>query len=151
MATGIRLTKRIKTWITCIGLGVWVSGSAWLLFHYCLTPRDASGLPGDPAQPWALKVHGAFAFFAVWIGGLMWGVHVVKAWHVRRHRWSGGALIGALLWLMVSGYLLYYVGDDRYREIISLTHWILGLLLPLAYLTHRLVKKTPRPPRAGHR
>jgi hypothetical protein len=47
--------------------------------------------------------------------------------------------------LILSGYFLYYVGDDRSRQIISKTHWILGLLLPLAYLIHRLAKKIPRP------
>jgi uncharacterized BrkB/YihY/UPF0761 family membrane protein len=99
----------------------------------------------NPAEPWWLKVHGAFGFLAVWSGGLMWGLHVVKAWRRRRHRWSGGTLIGALLLLIASGYFLYYVGDDAARQAISKLHWILGLLLPLAYLVHRLAKKTARP------
>jgi len=149
--TGIRLTNRIKTWINGIGVGVWISGGAWLLVHYWLNPQDATSLSVSPAEPWWLKVHGAFAFLAVWNGGLLWGVHIVKAWHRRQHRWSGGALIGATLLLMVSGYLLYYVGDERSRQFISKTHWILGLLLPLAYLTHRLAKKIPRPQRGTRR
>jgi hypothetical protein len=83
--TGIRLTNRTKTWINCIGLGVWISGAAWLLVHYSLNRQDALSI--SPAEPWSPKVHGAFAFLAVW---------------------SGGALIGGLLLLIVSGYFLYY-------------------------------------------
>jgi hypothetical protein len=149
--TGIRLTKRIKTWINGIGLGVWISGAVWLLVHYWLNPQDAASLSVSPAEPWSLKVHGAFAFLAVWTGGLMWGLHIVKAWRRRQHRWSGGTLIGALLLLIVSGYFLYYVGDERSRQILSLTHWILGLFLPLAYLVHRLAKKTARQQSSAHR
>jgi hypothetical protein len=68
--TRIRLTNRIKTWINCIGLGVWISGAAWLLVHYGLNPQDGNVLSVSPAEPWSLKVHGAFAFLAVWSGGL---------------------------------------------------------------------------------
>ena len=140
----IYLPNRIKTWINCIGLGVWISGAAWLVVHYWLGSQDAVNLQVSPAGPWWLKVHGAFAFLAIWTGGLLWGLHIAKAWHLRRHRWSGGILIGSLLLLVLSGYLLYYVGEESTRQGISLLHWILGLLIPLAYLTHRLAKKLPR-------
>ena len=145
LAMTIRLTHPTKAWINWIGLGVWISGAAWLLVHYGLHPQDPAVLSVNPAEPWWLKVHGAFAFLAVWSGGLIWGLHIVKAWPRRKHRWSGGTLIAALLVLIVSGYFLYYVGDERSRQVISLTHWILGLLLPLAYLIHRLAKKIPLP------
>ena len=140
----IYLPNRIKTWINCIGLGVWISGAAWLVVHYWLGSQDAVNLQVSPAGPWWLKVHGALAFLAIWTGGLLWGLHIAKAWHLRRHRWSGGILIGSLLLLVLSGYLLYYVGEESTRQGISLLHWILGLLIPLAYLTHRLAKKLPR-------
>jgi|HubBroStandDraft_5_1064220.scaffolds.fasta_scaffold245303_1 hypothetical protein len=148
--TGIRLPNRIKTWINGVGLGVWASGAAWLLFHYWLYPQDGADFSVNPAVPWSLKIHGAFGFLAVWTGGLLWGLHIVKAWDRRRHRWSGGTLIGALLLLIVSGYFLYYAGDDRSRQVISKTHWILGLLLPLAYLIHRLAKTIRRPKSSAH-
>ena len=140
----IHLPNRIKAWINYIGLGVWISGAAWLVVHYWLEPQDAMGLQASAAGPWWLKLHGAFAFLAIWTGGLVWGLHVVKAWHRRRHRWSGGILTGLLLLLIVSGYLLYYVAEERARQGTSLLHWILGLLIPIAYLAHRLAKKLPR-------
>jgi hypothetical protein len=143
----IHLAKRTKQWINAVGASVWVSGAGWLGVHYLLAAPNDFGLPGNSAEHWWLKAHGAFAFLALWTGGLLWGVHVVIAWRERRHRWTGSTLFGLFLVLIVSGYLLYYVGDDHLRAIVSATHWILGLLLPLSYLMHRLAKKIRR--RAG--
>jgi hypothetical protein len=142
----IHLTGHAKHWINAVGAGVWISGAGWLWVHYLLPRQDAFGL--NPAEPWWLKAHGAFAFLALWTGGLLWGLHVVKAWHEHRHRWSGGTLFGLLLVLIATGYLLYYAGDERVRGIVSPTHWILGLSLPVIYLLHRTVKKIRR--RAPH-
>jgi hypothetical protein len=138
--TRIHLSNRTKVWINCVGIGVWASGGGWLVVHYFIQPTGASGLENDSWGPWWLKVHGAFAFLAVWCGGLLWGLHVIRAWKTRRHRWSGGTLFAVLLVLIVSGYLLYYVGDDRLRDLISRVHWVLGLVIPLAYLIHRITK-----------
>jgi hypothetical protein len=146
----IHLTKRTKRWINAVGAGTWVSGAGWVGMHFLFGAPNEFGLQSSPAEPWWLKVHGAFAFLTLWTGGLLWGMHVVKAWHERRHRWTGSTLFGLLLILIISGYLLYYVGDDHLRAIVSATHWILGLLLPLIYLMHRIAKKVSRrTPRAS--
>jgi len=97
------------------------------------------------SEVWWLRVHGAFAFLALWTGGLLWGVHVVRAWKRGHHRWSGGALFIVLSILIVTGYLLYYVGNEGARNIISWIHWILGLAIPVAYLIHRIAKQNSRP------
>jgi hypothetical protein len=38
--------------------------------------------------------------------------------------------------LVLSGYLLYYLVDDRWRQWASLAHWGLGLVLPAAFVVH---------------
>ncbi len=141
---GIHLSTRGKLLVNGVGLATWLSGAAWLVEHYLVQSRDAYGLPGNAFEPWWLKLHGAAAFLALWTGGLLWGIHIVKAWHTRHHRWSGGTLSAALLILIITGYLLYYVGDERARGIVSRLHWILGLLIPLPYLVHRLTKRVRR-------
>jgi hypothetical protein len=83
-------------------------------------------------------LHGAFAFAAIWMFGLLWGVHVTAAWPSARRRWSGGGMMGILLWLTVSGYLLYYLGDDTVRSNVAILHWAVGLACPIVYLAHRL-------------
>lgn len=146
----IHLSKRTRLWINSIGLGIWCSGAGWLIVHYLLKSQDAFGR--NPQEPTWLKLHGAFGFLAIWTFGILWGMHIVKAWHRHWHRRSGATLFGVLSALIVSGYLLYYVADDGARQAIALFHWILGLALPLAYLLHRIAKKLhpQKPPLPRH-
>jgi hypothetical protein len=140
----IHLPNKTKLWINFVGFGVWVSGLGWVAVHFLLNTQDPLSLPNSSAEPLWLKLHGAFAFLALWTGGLLWGAHVVKAWNTRRLRLSGSVLFGALLILIATGYLLYYVAGDDARNMISWSHWVLGVALPFAYLAHRLAKKITR-------
>lgn len=132
--------------VNAIGLGVWASGVLWLVFHTFLQVKGEFGLGPHPLEPWWLKLHGAFAFAALWTFGILWGVHVGQGWAQGRRRWSGSVLFGVLLALIVTGYLLYYAGSDEARAAVSIAHWAIGLpILPL-YLAHRLVRRRGRAP-----
>lgn len=133
--------RRIALYVIC--LGVWVSGGLWLLFHYFLAKQGEFGPTANPVEPWWLKLHGAFSFAALWLFGLLWGIHITKLWPHRRSRWSGGGLTGIFALLVVTGYLLYYVADDRARSFISALHWVIGLLSPLVFCWH-LRRRTRR-------
>jgi hypothetical protein len=137
----IHLSGKTKTWINLVGIGVWFTGLGWIIAHFFVKPQDSLGFANSSSEPIWLKVHGAFAFLALWTGGMLWGIHVVKAWGTHRHRWSGSILFAALLILIVSGYLLYYVADDSTRNAVSWSHWVIGIMLPLAYLAHRTAEK----------
>lgn len=136
--------RRRRWYSYVIGIGVWLSGGLWLLFHYFLVKQGEFGLTTNPLEPWWLRLHGAFAFLALWIFGLLWGIHIAKLWPGKRRKWSGSILTGVFLLLIVSGYLLYYVGDDRMRPLISTVHWVIGLISPLFFLWHRLRRRTSR-------
>jgi hypothetical protein len=138
---GIHLEKKTRIWINTIGVAVWATGIAWVMAHFFFKSEDSLGLPVHSSEPLWLKLHGASAFLAVWTGGLMWGLHVVKAWNSGRHRISGASIFGVLVILCVTGYLLYYVADDDARAAVSVIHWVLGCALPLVYLAHRLNRK----------
>jgi hypothetical protein len=137
----IKLSRRRRLWVYAITLGLWASGAAWLVLHYFLRAKGEFGPEINPAEPWALKAHGAFAFATLWLLGLLWGVHVLNGWHADRRRWSGGILLGVMLVLGLTGYLLYYAGDDALRSVISLAHWIIGLGAPAIFLLHRFVRE----------
>ena len=125
-----------------VSLGVWISGGLWLLFHYFLTTQGEFGPQSNALEPWSLKIHGAFAFAATWFFGLLWGTHITVGWHSGRRRSSGAVLTGSISLLVVTGYLLYYVGDDRSRSFISIAHWGVGLICPLLYGVHRIRKRS---------
>lgn len=85
----IHLADKTKLWINFVGVGVWVTGLGWVVVHFILKAEDPRGFPNPSSEPLWLKAHGAFAFLALWTGGLMWGIHVVKAWNTGRHRCNG--------------------------------------------------------------
>jgi hypothetical protein len=127
-----------------VAFGLWASGVVWLLAHYFWIGQGDFGPEISPAEPWALNVHGAFAMLALWFTGLLWGVHVLRGWKMKRGRWSGGIMLAALLLLGVTGYLLYYLGDEVWRAGASLIHWLVGLALLPIFFWHRFGRKSVR-------
>jgi hypothetical protein len=132
------LSPRYRLLINATGLILWASGVGWLAFHYFVRVEGEFGPTQSPAEPWWLKVHGAAAFLTLFTVGLLWGVHVLKGWASAKRRVSGGVLLALLLTLTLSGYLLYYAGNDDLRAAIALAHWIPGLLAPALYIVHRI-------------
>jgi hypothetical protein len=43
-----------------------------------------------------------------------------------------------MLLLTLTGYLLYYAGGEESRAVISITHWLTGLLVPALLTWHVL-------------
>ena len=134
----VRIDRPTRMALLIVGLGAWLSGGLWLLFHFFLTRQGEFGPQASPSEPWWLKLHGAFAFAAIWLFGLVWGVHIRVAWPSSRRRLSGGVLAAVLVWLVLSGYLLYYLGDDTVRSVVSVLHWAIGLACPVLYFLHRV-------------
>lgn len=137
----VRLTLFRRWLIYGVGVGVWTTGIAWLVFHYFFMRQTEFGPAPTPMEPWALAIHAAFGFATVWLAGLLWGIHVTGGWRMRRHRISGATLLTVLGWLILSGYLLYYIGSDHLRSLVSLAHWIVGLTLPVPFFVHWLVRR----------
>lgn len=140
----VRLGRPTRLALYVVSIGVWLTGGLWLLFHFFLVTQGEFGPQTNPLEPWWLRLHGAFAFATVWMFGLLWSVHVTKAWPFSRRRWSGGVLAGTIGWLTLSGYLLYYVGSDSARSAISILHWVIGLAVPLVFLWHRVILRGRR-------
>lgn len=137
----IRLGRPRRLGVYAVALGLWGSGIAWLILRYGFRREGPFGPESHPLEPWALKLHGAFAFAALWAMGLLWAAHIVNGWDAKRRRWSGSALLGLLLFLTVTGYLLYYAGGDDLRAAVSLLHWIAGLGALAVFLLHRFTRE----------
>ena len=110
-----------------IAAGVWLSGVLWLIFHNFLMRRGEFGLMAHPLELWWLRAHGAFAFASLWLLGFLSVAHVAQRWGWKRQRASGAILLALYIWLVITGYLLYYAGGDRFRAAVSYGHWTLGV------------------------
>lgn len=137
----VHLGRPRKLLVYGAGLGLWLSGIAWLLLHYFARRQTEFGPAPHPLEHWSLVLHGAFAFAGLWVFGMLWSAHVSGAWKTRRHRVTGGATFALVTVLILTGFLLYYAGGDESRAWISLAHWALGLGLPAIFLWHRLARK----------
>ena len=137
----MRLRPGRRRLLYAVAAALWASGALWLVAHYFWAGQSEYGPATSPAEPWALRLHGLFAMAALAFLGLLWAVHVVRGWTAGRRRWSGGLLFALSLVLVLTGYLLYYVGDDDLRGWASLAHWSLGLAALPAFLLHRFLPK----------
>lgn len=135
----LRLSERRERWAYAIGLGTWISGALWLLFHHFVS----DDLP-HPMEAWLIRVHTAFAFGALWMCGVVWAAHIQPSWKQQARRRSGIALLVVLLVLVVSAYLLFYLGDEHARAIASVVHWAVGLALPGWLVVHTLSQQQRR-------
>lgn len=140
-----RLTRARRLGLYAVGLGIWLSGALWLLFHYFFERPGRFGVTPHPLEPWWLSLHGAFAFATIWTFGWLWAAHLAKGWATGRKRRSGTLLVATLAWLILSGYLLYYVGHEQARALTALLHWSVGLAFPVPFMGHRFRSHSARP------
>jgi hypothetical protein len=132
-----QLSRERRRMLYAILIGTWASGALWLAFHHFLMRDTPFGPTPNPFEFWSRAAHGAFAFSAVWLFGVLWGAHVREGWRSLRRRWTGSLMFGLFAWLVVSGYLLYYLGNDWLISTTALLHWSVGLAGPLPFLWHR--------------
>jgi hypothetical protein len=84
-----------------------------------------------------IKLHGAAAMASLLVLGALLARHVGTGWVAKANRATGIAMLAALLWLVVSGYLLYYAGDEGLRAYASQTHFWVGLALAGVFALHQ--------------
>lgn len=133
-------SARLAQWqvwlLTVSGTALWLSGAAWLLLHYYGQVEGEFGPETNPLEPWMLRLHGLALIPALLGFGGLFVVHFPKGWKGRRQRNIGLGLTALIGLLILSGYLLYYLGSDGLREWTSLLHWIIGLAVPTIFIWH---------------
>jgi hypothetical protein len=133
---GLRLSPRRRRVLYAVVGGAWVSGILWLVFHYFLMRQGEFGGEPHPLEAWWLRLHGACAFAVLWVGGMLWAVHIRPALSRPGKRMSGLLLLGMLAILAATGYLLYYAVDDGLRDVVRWAHWLTGILLAVVLGVH---------------
>jgi len=141
-----RLKTGQKLTVYLVSSGLLLSGLVWLVFFYFVRVTDQFGFENPhPIQGYVIIAHAIFALPAVWIYGFLWNLHVKPGWRARTRRWSGGTIWSLVLLMILSGYALYYIGNDTVRDWVSLLHWVPGLLALVIFLLHIRGTALPTP------
>ena len=132
----IRFSPRMNWWFYSIFGILFLSGVLWLALYYFGKEQGFAEI--HPLQPWLMRIHGASAMAALVILGILIPVHMRTGWERKRNRTAGVVLVTVSLLMVISGYGLYYCGDEMMRSWISGFHNTAGCLLPVILLWHIL-------------
>jgi hypothetical protein len=119
-----------------------ITGLAWASLHYF---GDAAGVDARAALPFnafMMKVHGGAAMAALLGLGSLLPQHVPRGWSAKLNRKSGVATLAVASLLVLTGYLLYYSGDEFFRQLASYVHLGAGLAFAGSLVFHILRKTT---------
>ena len=133
---------RLARWqimlLTISGVLLWLSGAAWLLLHYYGQVQGELGTETNPLEPWFLRLHGLALIPALLSFGGLFIVHIPKGWKDVSQRVAGVSLTVIFSILILSGYMLYYVGEEGVSDWTSIIHWAIGLGSPVIFVWHYL-------------
>lgn len=142
-------SARLARWqillLTISGGILWLSGAGWLLLHYFGQVQGEFGVETNPLEPWFLRLHGLVLIPALLGFGGLFIVHMPKGWKDESQRVAGVTLTSLVAVLILTGYMLYYVGGEWLRDWTSLIHWALGLGVPGIFIWHYLGRKNAKP------
>jgi uncharacterized membrane protein YfcA len=117
-----------------ISVFLWLTGMIWLYFRYGMDPGEF-GPQSHPSQSVVLMIHGALAIgFCIVLGASLY--HMWPGWKKKIQRFSGVALLMVCMILILTGWGLYYIGDEHLREFTSIAHSLLGVILPVLVFYH---------------
>jgi len=116
-------------------------GSGMLLAPGALHMRlewDVPWFLSSGSRVWVAALHAlSFLLISVLIGAL-WTVHVRAGWVRRENLASGALLLLAFALLGATGLALYYAGGERLPVWSAAAHLLVGCVLPVLYVAHRL-------------
>ncbi len=113
------------------------TGVSWFVLNRWFGVVDEFDIPHKhPLQPLLIKIHGASAMLVLVAFGYILATHVHAAWRTHRQRKSGLPLVAVFVLMAMSGWCLYYLGDETWRERVAWLHLGGGLSMPVILLTH---------------
>lgn len=123
------------------------SGALWLLARYFLRAPGQFGETIHPLEPWAMKLHGASVMLALFFLGSLMNAHIRRALKAGRNLATGWGMMLTLLFLIFTGYCLYYVAGEADRPLWSVLHWAVGLATGALFLLHIVLGRRSNPHR----
>ena len=135
----MKLPSAYRGWLYGTSSALFVSGVVWAILHrVSLAHQDMTRNWSAALEPWMLKLHGAAAMIFLVVIGALLPIHILKRMATRKNLVSGLVLLGLIGLLTITGYGLYYIGNDTARSFTSLLHLWVGVLAPGILLWHLL-------------
>lgn len=142
--TGLHFPRSARVLLSLVFLTSLTTGLWWYYLHrWGQVESEWGDLMPHPWQKTLLRVHGASAFCAMMSFGFLLARHLPPAWRTRRHRLSGLPLTMLVVTMIVSGYALYYAGEEL-RPLAADVHLYSGLALPVVLLAHIVQRVTAK-------
>jgi cyanate permease len=132
---GLQLSHRHRWTLYAVSLALFLTGVAWMWVHWLDDSGRAGKLLRD-LKPSLMKGHGFAALGFVLLFGTLLPVHVRHSWHAHKNRRNGAFFLTVVTLLTLSGYALYYLGDERGRALTSAFHWWVGMATPALLCWH---------------
>ncbi len=128
--------ERWSVWTT--SAATIASGAVYLWMKYLMVSDEPYAVINHPLQPLVLKIHILVSPLLVFALGLIAVKHVAKHLRLesRAGRRSGLLLAGSAAPMVVSGYLIQVLTDEKWLQIATLTHLVSGTLFALGAAAH---------------
>lgn len=130
------MPRRARAAIYVVIGGLWLTGILWLVLDEFFPQAGPFGPMPNSLEPGLLLVHGVVAIGAMYLLGWVSVRHVMRWWRADLRRVSGAALSGCLVLLVVSGFALFFVSDDRWQRAATLSHDVVGLIVTAVGIQH---------------
>jgi uncharacterized membrane protein len=118
----MRLPASLRLALYTAGALVAASGLAWFA--------------SPSARSVSMEIHGGASMALLVVIGAVAALHAPAGWRERKNRWSGALVAAGMSVLAVTGFLLYYLGDERARAGVSRAHWAVGLAVSVLLGMH---------------
>ena len=132
----IRLSKVHEFIIYLIAVIVIISGFLWLYFDFFIRVETEFSLQVHPLQNTFLILHGSSSIIFLIALGSVLPIHIFKAWKTKNNRLSGGFFLLLFTILILTGIGLFYSAVEDNRRILSVLHWVIGILFPIFFVIH---------------
>ena len=132
----IRLSKVHEYIIYLISVIVVISGFLWLYFDFFIRVETEFSLQVHPLQNTFLILHGSSSIIFLIALGSVLPIHIFKAWKTKNNRLSGGFFLLLFTILILTGIGLFYSAVEDNRRILSVLHWVIGILFPIFFVIH---------------